>query len=113
MATAWNVKVREGQLVIGGPWMPRPFREPDFGPTEFDVQATSWVDDIQRHFLPVIEADPRITIYVEVGTERDKWGIMHAWLVSRSVAAQYAAVNNGVSENIDPLLTVSAEGRVP
>lgn len=82
--------------MIGGLWIPRPIREPDFGPTKFDVQASSWVDDLQRHFLPVIEADPRITIYVEVGTERDNWGIMHAWLVSRSVAALYAAVNKRV-----------------
>ncbi len=104
MATAWNVRVRDGQLEIGGPWMPRPIGEPDFGPTKFDVQATSWIDDIRRHFLPVIEAEPRITIYVEVGNERDNWGIMHAWLVPRSVAATFSAPNDDQSQNSDPLL---------
>ena len=82
MATAWYVKaVSRIGVSIDAPEIRRPAGKPHFGPSELDCQATSWIDDIFKIFLPVIETDPRIEIYVEVGNDPDDWGIMHAWIV--------------------------------
>lgn len=87
MKATWFVKSHPiVGLSVAGPEGTRPVGAPQFGPTELDCEASSWVDDIFNHFLPVIKTDPRIEIYVEVGNGLEDWGVMHAWIVPRVVS---------------------------
>jgi hypothetical protein len=85
MKPTWFVKFDpKVGLSIEDPEIAKPAGRPQFGPTQFGCQAASWIDEIFDLFLPVIEADSRIQLYVEVGNDQDDWGIMHAWIIPQS-----------------------------
>jgi hypothetical protein len=82
MSATWYVKADpQIGLSIDTPEMPRPVGEPDYGPVQLGCQATSWIDEIFDVFVRVIDANPSLEVYVEVGNDPDDWGIMQAWIV--------------------------------
>ena len=85
MAATWYVKADPiVGISIEEPQVFCPEGVPQFGPTKLDCQATSWIDDIFRIFLPLIEADPNVEFYVEVGNGADDWAMMRAWVMPRT-----------------------------
>ena len=82
MKATWYVKgIMHVGISIDAPEMPRPDGEPDFGPVQLGCQATSWIDEIFDLFARVIDANPDLEVYVEVGNDPEDWGIMQAWSV--------------------------------
>lgn len=92
MKATWYVK---GDPHVGisivTPEIPRPIGESHFGSIQLGCQATSWIDEIFDLFVRMIDANPRLEIYVEVGNDPEDWGVMQAWIV-RPVA-QHTCLN--------------------
>ena len=91
MKAAWIVKADpDAGITATTPDIPRPSGPPTFGPAQLSCQSSSWVDEVFCRFLPVVDQDPGLGIYAEVGNDRNDWGLMHAWIIPQPASASAA-----------------------